>query len=123
MEKCNDKSGARREGRRRKAEDKHSGGKLIWAGAEKEIEKERPTDRKRKGGYWVQASWVGGCWRRRRDGGRTISGKNCDSTDPMTGTSINKWRVCVCVGQLGIIPPGGEEKIWQTPCGQGQTQK
>lgn len=30
----------------------------------------------------------------------------CDSTDPATGTSINKWCVYVCVGVLGIILPG-----------------
>lgn len=35
----------------------------------------------------------------------------CDSTDPMTGTSINKWCVHVCVGVSGIILPGVDKNL------------
>lgn len=45
----------------------------------------------------------------------------CDSADPTTGTSINKWRVHVCVGVSGIILPA-VHGVLQTLRGQGQTR-
>ena len=39
----------------------------------------------------------------------------CDSTDPMTGTSINKWRVHVCVGGIGDYSPRGRQNFVNTP--------
>lgn len=39
----------------------------------------------------------------------------CNSTDPVTGTSINKWCVHVRVGVLGIILPNSVNTSWTRP--------